>query len=32
VGAPVLLSGVGGLVGAFVDRAHKSEQVLYRAR
>jgi hypothetical protein len=32
VGAPLLLSGVGALVGGFVDRAHKSEQVLYRAR
>lgn len=32
VGAPVLLSGVGGLVGAFADRAHAREQVLYRAR
>jgi hypothetical protein len=32
VGAPLLLSGVGALVGAFVDRAHKSDQVLYRAR
>ena len=32
VGAPLLLSGVGGVVGALVDRAHKSEQVLYLAR
>jgi len=32
VGAPLLLSGVGGVVGALVDRAHKSEQILYRAR
>jgi hypothetical protein len=32
VGAPLLLSGVGGLVGAFVDRARESDQVLYRAR
>ncbi len=32
VGAPLLLSGVGGLVGAFVDRANKSELLLYRAR
>jgi hypothetical protein len=32
IGAPLLLSGVGALVGAFVDRAHESEQVLYRAR
>jgi hypothetical protein len=32
VAAPLLLSGVGGVVGALVDRAHKGEQVLYRAR
>jgi hypothetical protein len=32
VGAPLLLSGVGGLVGAFVDRMRESDQVLYRAR
>jgi hypothetical protein len=32
VGAPLLLSGVGALVGAFVDRAHTREQVVYRAR
>jgi hypothetical protein len=32
VGAPLLLSGVGGLVGALVDRAHAREQVVYRAR
>jgi hypothetical protein len=32
VGAPLLLSGVGGLVGALVDHAHTREQVVYRAR
>ena len=32
IGAPLLLSGIGGLVGAFVDRAAKSERLVYRAR
>jgi hypothetical protein len=32
IGAPLLLSGVGALLGALADRAHESEQVLYRAR
>jgi hypothetical protein len=32
IGAPLLLTGVGGLVGALVDRAAKSERVVYRAR
>jgi hypothetical protein len=30
-GAPLLLSSVGGLVGAAIDRAHDSEQLLYIA-
>lgn len=29
VGAPLLLSGIGALVGAVVDRAHENGQVLY---
>jgi hypothetical protein len=32
VGAPLLLAGAGALLGALVDRAHKSEKVLYLAR
>ena len=28
-GAPVLLSGVGGLVGVLIDRAHRDDQVVY---
>jgi hypothetical protein len=31
VGAPLLLSGAGALLGALVDRAHKGRQVLYVA-
>jgi S1-C subfamily serine protease len=31
VGAPLLLSGIGALIGALVDRSHRSERVLYVA-
>jgi hypothetical protein len=31
-GAPLLLSSVGGVLGALIDRAHESEQLLYLAR
>lgn len=30
-GAPLLLSGIGGLVGAVIDRAHKRGEVVYHA-
>jgi hypothetical protein len=32
VGAPLMLTGAGGLVGALVDRARVTERVLYRVR
>ena len=28
-GAPLLLSAVGGLIGVFIDRAHRNDQVVY---
>lgn len=28
-GAPLLLSAVGGVIGVFVDRAHRDDQVVY---
>jgi hypothetical protein len=31
VGAPLLLSGIGALIGALVDRSHRTERVLYVA-
>ena len=31
IGAPLLLSGAGGLIGALIDRAHQKERVIYLA-